>query len=338
MVRARIRYASHVVWTVVDNTAMAINDWRVHRVTNPSLHRGSSTLGQKARHGTKWNQWFPKPTGTLRHSILSDYRVFTVNSPILPRENELIPPIRNNFPPALVMMAVIPEEKLLPQENWEHIASLVAKEFPDLLTMKLTCKFFRSVAESDEVYKHARLVKLPPFACLYFLDKSGRRLIKRCMQSWNPEAMFLKGHQQYFSVGKEALGLELLSAVALNGHVESKYLNAMLLMCNEEGEESRRRGADSFKKVNASGELRKCRQRIRGLLGCVWWVENTPSTPEQPASCRSATCPTCGSMSERYCEHHLNPHDTGDVDVQCDYCRADYELLVFSEMLSAEED
>ncbi|MED6128687.1 hypothetical protein PIB30_100402 [Stylosanthes scabra] len=239
-------------------------------------------------------------------------------------------------------MAVIPEVKLLPQEIWVHIASLVAKEsFPDFLNMKLTCKFFRSVAEFDEVYKHARLVKLPPFACLRFLDKSERRLIKRCVQSGNPEAMFLKCHQQYFYVGKEALGLELLSAAALNGHVESKYLHAMLLMCNEEGGESRRRGADSFKEVYASGELRKCRQRIRGLLGCVWWVENTPSTPKQPASCRSATCPTRGSMPERYCEHHMNPHDTDDVDVQCDYCRADYELLDLKsevEALKAELD
>ncbi|MED6175063.1 hypothetical protein PIB30_074976 [Stylosanthes scabra] len=102
---------------------------------------------------------------------------------------------RNNFPPALVTMGVIPEVKLLPEEIWVHIASLVAKEsFPDLLTMKLTCKFFRSVAESDEVYKHARLVKLPLFACLRFLHNSERRLIKRCVQSGNPEAMFLKGH------------------------------------------------------------------------------------------------------------------------------------------------
>ncbi|MED6175064.1 hypothetical protein PIB30_074977 [Stylosanthes scabra] len=125
-----------------------------------------------------------------------------------------------------------------------------------------------------------------------------------------------------------------------------KYLGADLEMNPQSrvwsfilgGEASRRRGADLFKEVYASGELRKCRQRIRGLLGRVWWVENTPSTLEQPASCRSATCPTRGSMLERYRENHLNPHDTGDVNVQCDYCRADYELLVFSEMLSAEED
>ncbi|MED6162960.1 hypothetical protein PIB30_075440 [Stylosanthes scabra] len=328
-------------------------------------------LSARRRIGFTWLSEYklliPKPTGTLR---LESFHFLSVpcshplhftpaKFPKLPLwcfvclgyPDRLLAQLRIGFtwlpeykllipkPTALVMMGVIPEVKVLPEEVWVHIATLVAKElFPDLLTMKLTCKFFRSIAESDEVYKHARLVKLPPYACLRFLDKSERLLIKRCLQSGNPEAMFLKGHQQYFSVGEEVLRLELLSAAALNGHVESKYLHVMLLMCNEEGEESRRQGADSFKEVYASGELRKCRERIRGLLCRVWWVENTPSTPEQPASCRSTTFPTRGSMPERYREHHLNPQYTGDVDVSCDFCRADYEMLVLSEILSAEED
>ncbi|MED6124094.1 hypothetical protein PIB30_055853 [Stylosanthes scabra] len=150
-------------------------------------------------------------------------------------------------------MGVNPDVKVLSEEVWVHLATMVAKEsFSDLLNMKQANKFFCSVAESDEVYKHARLVKLPPFAYLRFIDRSERRMIKRCLKSGKPEAVFLKGYQQYFTVGDEEVGLELLSAAALNGH------------------------------VYALEDLRKCRQRIRRLLGRVWWVENRPSTPEHP--------------------------------------------------------
>ncbi|MED6175183.1 hypothetical protein PIB30_075965 [Stylosanthes scabra] len=199
--------------------------------------------------------------------------------------------------------------KVLPEEVWVHIATMVVKEsFQDLLSMKQDCKCFRFVAESDEVYKHSRLVKLPPFIYLCFIDKSERRLIKRCLKSGNPEAMFLKGHQQ------------------------------SLLWEKKKGKNAEDGGANLFNEVYALGDLQKYRQRIRRLLGRVCWVENRPSTPEQPASCKSTTCPTRGSMSERYREHQLNPHNKGDVDVSCDYCRADYGILIFFEMLSAEED
>ncbi|MED6184315.1 hypothetical protein PIB30_046256 [Stylosanthes scabra] len=111
-------------------------------------------------------------------------------------------------------MAVNLDVNVLPQEVWVHIATMVAKEsFPNLLSMKQSCKFFRSIAEFDEV-----------------LD------------------------------------------------------------------------------------------------------------PEQPASCRSTTCPTRGLMPETYRKHQLNHQLQGGADVSCDYCRADYEILVFFEMLSHEED
>ncbi|MED6209471.1 hypothetical protein PIB30_055004 [Stylosanthes scabra] len=116
-------------------------------------------------------------------------------------------PSRRNYPLALMTMGVNPNVKVLPEEVWVHIATMVGKEsFSDLLSMKQANKFFRSVAKSEEVYKHARLVKLPPFAYLRFLERSERRLIKQCLKNGNPEAVFLKGHQQYFTVGDEEVG------------------------------------------------------------------------------------------------------------------------------------
>ncbi|MED6224643.1 hypothetical protein PIB30_086163 [Stylosanthes scabra] len=115
-------------------------------------------------------------------------------------------PHRNNYPPGLVTMGVKPDMKVLLEEVWVHIATMVAKEsFSTLLSMKQACRFFRPVGESDEVYKNARLVKLHHFAYLPIVNKSERRLIKRCLKSGNSEATFLKGHHEYFSLGKGKL-------------------------------------------------------------------------------------------------------------------------------------
>ncbi|RYR25940.1 putative F-box protein At1g67623 [Arachis ipaensis] len=209
---------------------------------------------------------------------------------------------------------------LLPREIWSSIATMVAwNSIQDLFNMKTSCKLFASACNSDAVYRHA-LVSVLPIDC--FLDYSGRpamTFLRRCTIAWNPAALFRVGMAHLFWCGHRRGGIQTLTEAAELGDVEACYISAMLLLSlGDKDENEIRRGFKFFGVIRKSGTVERCREVFTQVFAGPW-SEIPPADPEEPVSCRSGNCRTCGTMDDV----------SNFSSVSCVQCLAEYKVRKF---------
>ncbi|KAK7363583.1 hypothetical protein VNO77_05730 [Canavalia gladiata] len=221
--------------------------------------------------------------------------------------------------------------KSLPNELLvEILAKVASRSIFDLCKVKLCCKDFLYAAEDDYVYHHASMEKFALVPLPWFTGQGEFSFLKRCRESGNSKISYREGMVQYFRSSSLISGFENLKKAAMEGHNDAKYVYCMLLMCCED-EQERKRGFDLFCSLKASTCVARCRKRVRCYIRKMW-LSNNPVVRNHNLS----FCTTCQSGRMKKISTGWIGDGDGDDDanigISCEYCRVDYELVLFCNM------
>ncbi|CAL0330655.1 unnamed protein product [Lupinus luteus] len=222
--------------------------------------------------------------------------------------------------------------KSLPKELLvEILAKVASASMLDLCRVKLVCKDFLDASEDDYVYQHASMDKFALVPLPWFINEKESSFLKRCKDSGNSEITYREGIVEYFSSLKIDSGLEKLKKAALQGHVDSKYVYSMLLMCSQE-EKERKVGFDLFCSMKTSTCVIKCRKSVKSFIRNMW-VNNHVVRSNQECLCHSSTCESRERLKKLSRMSYLMiEYEDDTAFASCQYCHVDYELCLFCKM------
>ncbi|OIW19595.1 hypothetical protein TanjilG_18405 [Lupinus angustifolius] len=218
--------------------------------------------------------------------------------------------------------------KSLPRELLVEIMAKVASaSVLDLCKVKLSCKDFLHASEDDYVYQHVSMDKFALVPLPWFINEKESSFLKRCKDSGNSEITYREGMVEYFSSLKIDSGLDNLKKATLQGHVDSKYVYSMILMCSKEEKENKV-GFDLFCSLRTSTCVMRCRKRVKSFIRSMW-VNNHVVRSNQECLCHSSTCESKERLKKLSRMSLLIQDEDDSTIASCQYCHADYELCFF---------